>query len=158
RSFSRFYVLKFNNLKQLIVVFDTQSVFNISCSCHFLFFDSLFSFSKVAKIILFSKNEYFTYIPLTINHMGILTLKVVPDPGWDSVTATFPLWYSSTIRFTRVRPSPHPLFLVVYPGLKILRICFGVIPLPVSFISICAHSGEVVKVMVSFPFPSIASM
>ena len=30
-------------------------------------------------------------------------------------TFTFPLWYSSTIRFTKERPNPQPRFLEVTP-------------------------------------------
>ena len=47
------------------------------------------------------------------SHKGRLILNVVPFPGSDCSTNTFPLWYSRTIRFTSDRPSPQPRFLVV---------------------------------------------
>ena len=39
--------------------------------------------------------------------------KVVPDPGALCLTKSFPLWYSSMILFERLKPSPHPRFLVL---------------------------------------------
>ena len=49
------------------------------------------------------------------NHFSTI-LNVVPFPSSDSFTKIFPLWYSSTIRFTSDRPSPQPRSLVVNPG------------------------------------------
>ena len=51
------------------------------------------------------------------------------------IVAALPLWYSSMMRLTRVSPNPHPLFLVEYPGWKMVLNCFGVRPFPVSVMS-----------------------
>lgn len=46
--------------------------------------------------------------------------NVVALPGSDDLSEIFPRWYISIIRFESDSPSPHPLFLVVKPGWKMV--------------------------------------
>ena len=50
---------------------------------------------------------------------GNAMANVVPLPGVFSRIWIFPLWYSSTMRFTNDSPSPQPRFFVLTPGRKI---------------------------------------
>lgn len=73
---------------------------------------------KTIYQIFFDKNV--SNAVLIINHNYALSSmrKVVPLPISELLTYIFPLWYSSTIRFANERPKPHPLDLVVKPGLN----------------------------------------
>lgn len=65
--------------------------------------------------IIFDTNKNPQTYKFIYNHFSTI-LNVVPFPSSDSFTKIFPLWYSSTIRFTSDRPSPQPRSLVVNPG------------------------------------------
>lgn len=75
---------------------------------NFLGYHSLVTLLKAYLNIVFDYPYYY-------NHFSTI-LNVVPFPSSDSFTKIFPLWYSSTIRFTSDRPSPQPRSLVVNPG------------------------------------------
>ena len=90
-------------------------------------------------------------------HFGSSTRKVVPLPISEDFTKMRPLWYSSTIRFAKERPKPHPLFLVVKPGLNTELNWDFAIPFPVSLNS-SAMILSVSSMKISMePLPDMAS-
>jgi len=97
-------------------------------------------------------------VKLCIIYTDRVIRKVVPTPTSECATTIWPLWYSVIMRLTRVNPRPQPRFFVVKPGLNTSRCWRGVIPLPVSVMSINTFPGFDEMTTDSFPSPSIASM
>ena len=64
------------------------------------------------------------------NYLFKTIRNVVPFPNSDCFTNNCPLWYWSIIRLDKLNPRPHPLFLVVNPGLNTFVIFCRAIPLP----------------------------
>ena len=85
----------------------------------------MLDFCKVCEVI-FGREES------SSQDSGSIIVKVVFSPGLEAFTKILPLWYSSIILLARDRPRPHPLFLVLYPGLNTdLNLLEGM-PWPVS--------------------------